>query len=113
MWRGLVDFDDVPPQIIVLGISIAKPRKPGGAYVVRLAFRARDASGGPVSFLVTARSRGLLAAKYGVALPETSFVVLNVLPRAGERRVRLDIEASDQVGNVRAVFRTPALPQAS
>ena len=68
---------------------------------------------GPVSFLVTARSRVLLAAKYGVALPDTSGVVLNVLPRAGERRVRLDIEASDQVGNVRTIVRTRALPRAS
>ena len=86
VWRGLVDFDDVPPQITIAGISVVPPRRPHGAYVVRLAFTARDASGGPVSFLVTAKSGALLAAKYGIAVGETSSVVLNVRPRAGSAK---------------------------
>lgn len=113
LWRGLVDFDDVPPQITVAGISIVPPRRPHGAYVVRLAFTARDASGGPVSFIVTARSSALLAAKYGIAVAETSSLVLNVRPRAGERTITLEIAATDQVGNERAIVRLRTLPRAS
>jgi hypothetical protein len=111
VWRGLVDFEDLPPQVTVLRTSIVAPRRPGRGYVVRVAFSTRDASGGPVSFLVTARSSILLGARYGVASPGASVVVLNVHPRDGERAVRLEISATDQFGNERTVARTRRLPQ--
>ncbi len=113
VWRGVVDFDDVAPQVTVRKITLERPRRPGGAYVVRVSFRAHDDFGGPVSYLVTARSRFLLAAKYDTALPETSSVVLHVRPRTDDRMVRLEIEASDPLGNVRSIARTRALLSAS
>jgi hypothetical protein len=109
VWRGLVDFDDVPPLLTLRGISIHKPRRPGGAYVVRISFKACDASGGPVSYLVTGRSSLLLAAKYGIAGSGTTSVVLGVHPRAAEHSVRVEIEAADQVGNERLIARTRPL----
>ena len=103
----------MPPEIAVSGISVIKPRRPSGPYVVRLAFRARDDSGGPVSFLVTAKTSLLLAAKYAIARPGTSSVALHVRPRVGERTIRLEIAATDQVGNERTFVRMRALPLAS
>lgn len=110
VWRGVVDFDVVPPQVTVSGVSIAAPRRPRGAHVVRLTFRARDALGGPVSFLATARGSILLGAKYGIAGSRETSVVLSVRPRAGERAVRLEIVAIDQVGNERKIVLLWALP---
>ena len=110
VWSGVVDFDVVPPQVTVTRVSIAAPRRPRGAHVVRLTFSARDASGGPVSFLATARSGTLLGAKYGLAGSGETSVVLRVRPRTGERAVRLEIMATDQVGNERTIARLRALP---
>jgi len=111
VWRGLVDLDDVAPQVTVTRASVSAQRQPGDAYVVRLAFRARDASGSPVSFLVTVRSSILLAAKYGSAGPGPTSIVLKVSPRTGERLVRLEISAIDHVGNERVIGRVQALPR--
>jgi hypothetical protein len=113
VWRGVVDFDVVPPQVTVTRVSVAAPRRPRGAHVVRLTFSARDASGGPVSFLATARSSTLLGAKYGIAGSGETSVVLSVRPRAGERAVRLEIVATDEVGNERTIVRLRALPPAA
>jgi hypothetical protein len=113
VWRGVVDFDVVPPQVTVSRISIAAPRRPRGPHVVRLTFSARDASGGPVSFLATARSSTLLGAKYGIAGSGETSVVLSVRPRSGDRAVRLEIVATDQVGNERTIVRLRALPPAA
>jgi hypothetical protein len=112
MWDGVVDFDDIPPQVTVLRISVEGSRRPD-AYRIRVAFRARDALGGPVSYLVTAKTSVLLAAKYGIASSGTSSLSLDVRPAGGERTVRLGIEASDRVGNLSTIVRTRALPRAS
>ena len=106
-WSGVVDFDDVPPQVTLRAISVAKPRQAGGAHVVWVSFRARDTAGGSVSYLVTAKSSAVLAAKYGLARSGTTSVVLTVRPRTGERSLRIEIEAVDEVGNVRLVVRRP------
>ena len=93
----------------LLGISIDGTAAAAMAhYVVRLTFSARDASGGPVSFLVTARSSTLLAAKYGIAAHGTSSVALDVQPAGGRAHSALEIEATDQVGNEPAIVRTRA-----
>jgi hypothetical protein len=113
LWQGVVDFDDVPPQVTVRGISVDRPRWPGGAYTVRVSFVARDASGGPVSYLVAARSSVLLAASYGIARPGTTAVALRVRPRAAEQSVSVEIEAVDQVGNVRTVARARSVREGS
>jgi hypothetical protein len=113
IWQGVVDFDDVPPQVAVGRIVVAEPTRAGGAHVVRVSFRAHDASGGPVSYLVAARSGVLLAASYGVARSGTTSVALRVRPRSGERSLRVAIEATDQVGNVRTVVRALSVRGAS
>ena len=110
VWRGLVDYDDTAPQVTLGKISATTPRQPGGAYLIRLRLSARDASGGQVNFLVTARSSILLAAKYGIAPSGTASVVLGVRPRPGEHRVRLEVAANDQVGNERTIVRALTLP---
>ena len=107
VWRGVADFDDIPPQVVVRELSVKK--RPDGAHVARVVFSARDASGGPVSYLVAAKSSTLLAAAYGIARPGMTSVALRVRPRAGERSVRVEIEATDQVGNERAIVRVRAL----
>jgi hypothetical protein len=111
MWDGVVDFDDVPPQVTVLGISVERPQRRDSSYRIRVAFRARDALAGPVSYFVTAKSSVLLAAKYGIASSGTSSVALDVRPAGGERTVRLGIEASDRVGNLSTIVRTRVLPR--
>lgn len=113
VWQGVVDFDDVPPQVTVRAIAVDGPRQPGRAYTVRVSFVARDASGGPVSYLVAARSSVLLAASYGIARPGVTAVALSVHPRAGEQSVSVEIEAVDQVGNVRTVARARSMRGAS
>jgi hypothetical protein len=113
LWQGVVDFDDVPPQVTVQGISVDRPRRLGGAYTVRVSFMARDASGGPVSYVVAAKSSALLAASYGTARPGTTAVALRVRPHDAERSVSVEIDAVDQVGNVRTVARARSMRGAS
>ena len=111
VWRGLVDYDDTAPEVTLGKISVTTPHQPGGAYLIRLRLSARDPAGGQVTFLVTARSSILLAAKYDTAPSGSASVVLSVRPRAGERRVRLEVAANDQVGNERTVVRVLNLPR--
>lgn len=113
VWNGVVDFDVVPPQVTVARVSITAPRRPRGGHVIRLTFRARDVLGGPVSFLATARGSTLLGAKYGIAGSGETSVVLSVRPRASERAVRLEIVATDQVGNERTIVLIRTLPPAA
>ena len=111
VWRGLVDYDDTAPEVALGKISVTTPHQPGGAYLIRLRLSARDPAGGQVTFLVTARSSILLAAKYDTAPSGSASVVLRMRPRAGERRVRLEVAANDQVGNERTVVRVLNLPR--
>jgi hypothetical protein len=52
----LARFDDVPPQVTILGNSMERSRRPS-SYRIRVAFRARDALGGPVSYLASDGAR--------------------------------------------------------
>jgi hypothetical protein len=106
-WEGVADYDASPPLVAISTLRVAKPRKPNGAYVVRVGFLAGDyPERSPVDFLVTANSRFLLGAKEGTTTSGKASVSLRLRPVTGGRTIKLRIVASDRVGNYRTLERT-------
>jgi hypothetical protein len=106
-WEGVADYDASRPLVAISSVRVAKPRKPNGAYVVRVGLLADDYPGhSPVDIHVSASNRFLLGAKEGTTTSGKASVILRLRPVTGGRTVKLKIVASDRVGNYRTLERT-------
>jgi hypothetical protein len=103
-WGGRVAFDAVAPTL-----TVSRPSTSHGArddYLIRVELSTRDNVGGnPVSFMLTAWSRFLLAAKSGTTSTGTASIVVRIRSDEAARRIRLKVEVWDPVGNEAALVR--------
>jgi hypothetical protein len=111
-WRGLAAFDDVPPEVRVNRSSVTKLRRPKGMYLLRIALSTSDDFvGNGVEYVVLPSSGGSrLAFREGRTTSGKASVSLQVLPPSGERRLLLEVRASDPLGNERRIVRALTLP---
>jgi hypothetical protein len=111
-WRGVVDFDAMPPMIAISRASAERLRRPAGAYRIRIGISVRDGSqANAVSYRIAVRSgAGELASKSGETTSGTASTTLRVRPKKNVRSLRLVIVASDPLGNERTVTRSLRLP---
>jgi hypothetical protein len=106
-WKGVVDFDDVGPEIAVSAATLRRLARPRGTHLLRIAFSARD-GGGAVTYRLAATTAGTyvpLAARSGETNGETITFALR-LRLHGARSVRIEIGASDPLGNERVLVRS-------
>jgi hypothetical protein len=110
-WCGQVAFDDVAPTVAVSKVSASRLRGARGDYLIRVELSTRDnVPGNPVSFMLTARSRFLLAARSGTTSTGTATIAVRIRPDERARTIRLKIEALDPVGNEADLVRLMKLP---
>jgi hypothetical protein len=106
---GVADLDVVAPTIAIASARAAKLRRPAGAYSIKVALALRDdVEGNSVSYTLRVfNARGIeLARKSGTAETEAVPLVLRVLPRSAKKKtVRLELTASDPVGNATSLTR--------
>jgi hypothetical protein len=111
-WAGTADLDAMPPTLRVGNHTVTKLRRPRGSYRLKLTLALSDDQGGPVSYSVTLTdptTTNTLARRSGsIHGPSIGWTfVLKPNPRA--RALRLQVEASDAVGNPATVRQTIAL----
>jgi hypothetical protein len=107
-WTGVADFDVDPPAITVASAIARRLVRPAGSYAVRVAVTLAD-SGGSISYVLqvvdpkhpakafvyrVGRASGIVAATARIKVP------------SGMRAVRLQVEATDPVGNSSTLSRT-------
>ena len=110
-WAGAADLDDLAPIIAISKASAAKLRGPKGSYLLRVAFSAQDNPGNAVRFRVTVSGgKFTLASKSGETASGTASAVVRVRPAKPLRILRLEITASDPLGNESKVMRPLRLP---
>jgi hypothetical protein len=110
-WSGRIAFDARAPSVAVVHASASRLRSARREYRVRVELSARDdVAENPVSFMLTARGRFLLAAKYGTTSTGRASVSLPVRPERAMQMIRLKIEVCDPVGNVASVSLPLRLP---
>jgi hypothetical protein len=111
-WTGVADRDDTPPEIAVSRVSVAKLNRPSRSYVLGIAFSAREAPGNAVRYLIDVRGRGrFLASRVGEMASGKMSAAIRVRPAKNVRRLRLEITASDPLGNESRVSRDLTLPR--
>jgi len=111
-WRGLIDFDNLPPTIAVSRASAERLGRPKGAYRIRVVLSTRDATeGNAVTYRISVRSvSSELASRSGETTSGTASTTFRVRPKKNTRSVRLVIVASDPLGNERTITRRLNLP---
>ncbi len=87
-------------------MTATKLRRPTGAYMIRIAFSARDnVAGNVVSYRVTATAGANSWSRSGQTVSGAVTLSLQVRPPKSVLRVRLEITASDPMENGRRVAR--------
>jgi hypothetical protein len=111
-WVGLAAFDDLAPEIEVIRASAAKLRRPQGTYVLRLVLSVRDdLVGNAVEYLVLPSSGSTrLPFREGRTTSGAVSFALRIRPLTRERRILVEIRATDPVGNERRIVRSVKLP---
>jgi hypothetical protein len=111
-WSGVVAFDAAPPVVTISQASAVRSGRPRGTYRVRIVFGAVDAPGQAVRYLIEVRSGArTLGSKGGTTGSGRAAVVLDVRPQGRTRALRLEITASDPVGNEASFARILRLPR--
>jgi hypothetical protein len=97
-WSGAIGLDTVPPNVAL----VRETRK---GTKVTLAFSVADADSNPVSYAVVVTDSHLstLVRRFGSA--SSSTVAVSFRAKRGQK-VRLDVEASDAVGNATSLKKT-------
>lgn len=111
-WAGAVDFDDLAPELELSTARLRRIARPRGAYALRIAFSARDAAGGAVSYRVRVTPVGspfAIATGGGTTTGGTVSTSLRIRP-GGIRRIAVEIVAADPVGNERVATRSLRVP---
>ncbi|MDX6413547.1 MAG: hypothetical protein QOH23_957 [Gaiellaceae bacterium] len=111
-WDGPADFDAVPPAVALTRSSVRKLTRPKNTYSVRLVLSLTDASGGPVSFVLQLVDPSHPATTFAYKLGKTASgsvtKTIKIKPKK-TRRIRIDLEASDQLGNTSSFAKVISL----
>ena len=110
-WQGVVDFDDVAPTLVLTRATAAKVL-PRGTYSLKLAFSARDdVADNPVSYRVRVWWSGLprFIVRQGETPSGTVSIALRIRPGGSVRKIRIELGATDPVGNAQTLARSLAL----
>jgi hypothetical protein len=90
-WSGRVAFDAMAPTLTVSRASASQGARDD--YLIRVELSTRDNLGGnPVSFMLTAWSRFLLAAKSGTTSTGRTSIAVRIRSDEAARRIRLKVE---------------------
>jgi hypothetical protein len=110
-WVGVIDFDVTRPTVSISQARATQLQRPKGAYVVRIAFSARDgAAGNAVSYSMIASGGGAFVRRSATTTSGAVSIRFRVRPEKGTRRLRLTLAASDPVGNETRLVRRLSLP---
>jgi hypothetical protein len=104
-WTGLVEFDATAPTGRFTGVKITRPHARGGVWKLRVGFVAHDdIEGNSISYIATAVSYGsFYATRTGTVGPGTTILSFRFRKRAGMRRLEVDIQLLDPVGNATTI----------
>jgi hypothetical protein len=111
-WAGTADLDATPPTLTLTKHTAVKLTRPVGRYRVGLTFALSDNDGGPVSYSLTLTDPTTLTAlvrKSGTTNAGSIGWTFVLKPSAQTRRLRLEIDANDTVGNQTTLKQTIAL----
>lgn len=112
-WQGAVDFDAIGPSIAVLKASATRLNSAKPAYVLRVSFSAPDnVAGNAVNFdlSVLAADFNQIASRGGTVTDGNVSLTLKIRVPARTKSVKVQIEATDPVGNTRTIVRKVKLP---
>ncbi len=112
-WVGVAAFDDVAPALHGVQATTAQLRHPIGGYLLRISFSIRDdLDGSAVEYLVLPSSGSYrLPFSQGSTSTGRVSVALEIHPPGNRRRIRLEIRATDAVGNRSTIVRSMKLPR--
>jgi hypothetical protein len=100
-----------PPAVDISRASVAKLRRPPGSYVLRLTFSLRDAPGNLVRYRIAVVGNGrFLASRLGATRSGRAAATIRVRPARKVRRLRIEITATDPLGNAAKASRSVSLP---
>ena len=99
------------PTIDISRPSVAKLRRPPGSYVLRLKFSVRAAPGNLVRYRIAVLGNGrFLASRLGATRSGRAAATIRVRPARKVRRLRIEIIATDPLGNEAKGSRWVSLP---
>ncbi|MGZ4257856.1 MAG: hypothetical protein ACXVRE_08850 [Gaiellaceae bacterium] len=101
-WTGTADLDAMPPTLALTKHTITKLSRPSQRYRLKLTLALSDNGGGPVAYSLTLVDPSTLKAlvrKSGTTSAASIHWTLVLKPRARTRALRLNVVASDAVGN--------------
>jgi hypothetical protein len=102
-WDGVAALDISPPAIGVTSASTRKLKRPKGAYTMRVTLSLTDDGGDPVSYVLQVvdprKPRGSLIYKLGQPTSGSAALTFRIKPVKGTRAVRVEVVATDAVGN--------------
>lgn len=108
---GTAFLDEVAPAAHFSKASAQKLARPKGAYLIRAVFFARDDDGTGATYRLKARfGSRTLASKTGQTALKAVSVSLTIRPPKGAHTIRLELTATDAVGNISTVERSLKLP---
>jgi len=111
-WTGTVALDATPPTLALTKDTATKLRRPAGRYRFDIILTLHDNGGGPVSYtvnLLDPATLDILVRKSGTTSTGSLGWTFSLKPRARARTLRLEVEASDQVGNQATLTHAIAL----
>ena len=111
-WAGTVALDAVPPALTLTRETAMPLKRPAGSFKLSIVFSLSAADGAPVTYeltLVDPATLTRLVRRSGSTSGGTLALAFTLKPRARARDLRLEIDASDQVGNQATLVRTIAL----
>ncbi|MDQ2965543.1 MAG: hypothetical protein M3R57_06820 [Chloroflexota bacterium] len=110
-WSGIVDFDATAPTGSITEAKVV--RSLHGRWSVKVSFRARDnEKSSPVTFrAITTAGGSYVAGRTGTITAETGSFTFTVAFRPGKRirLLRIEIELTDQWGNLTTIKRSVRL----
>jgi hypothetical protein len=110
-WTGIADYDNTPPTISISRARVTKLRRLSGSYLLRVAFSAQEASGA-VRYRIAVSCKGtFLASRVGETLSGKASAAIRMRVAKGVRRLRVEITASDALGNESKLSRDVVLPR--
>jgi hypothetical protein len=109
-WNGVVDFDADPPAIQVAA-STRKLQRPASTYAVRIAVTARDPST-PISYSTTVTAGRIPITPLSDKTASTASgatITLRISPPRTTRAIRVEVTATDALGNTTSASRSVRL----
>jgi len=109
--QGTAAIDETAPSATFSRATAKKLARPKGAYMVTVAFVARDSANEGASYRLKAKvGTRTLASQAGRTALQAEVASLTVRPPSGARTLQLELTATDEVGNARTVMRSLKLP---